>query len=156
MIKFEVLKEAEALLQGVLVSCRRIVKNNPLKRSKEVPCLIISMASKHCFSYFRSDSTLRGIFHQRLDCFHAQLSVELDLDGRDLRASTICGQSDKTSTSNTGSPYLRPSPKLKRTPVVINTSFFFTPGIGLLRNRLLMVKCQASHLARLVVRVASN
>ncbi len=158
-MKFEVLKEAEALLQGVLVSCRRIVKNNPLKRRKEVPCLIISMASAKCFSYFRSDSTLRGIFHQRLDCFHAQLSVELDLDGRDLRASTIYGHSDKTSTSNTGqkaNPYLRPWPKLKRTPVVSNTSFFFTPGVGLLKNRSLKVMCKASHFASSVVRVLSN
>ena len=158
-MKVEVLKKAEALLQGVLVSCRRIVKNNPLKRRQEVPCLIISMASEKCFSYCGSVSSLRGIFPQRLDCFQAQLGVELAQDGRDLRASTICGHSDKTSTSNTGqkaNPYLRPSPKLKRTPVVSNTSFFFTPGVGLLKNRSLKVMCKASHFASSVVRVLSN
>jgi len=96
-MKVEVLKKAEALLQGVLVSCRRIVKNNPFARSKEVPGLIISMAFENCFSYFGSVSTLRGIFHQRLDCFQAQLGVELAQDGRDLRASTIYGHSDKIS-----------------------------------------------------------
>ena len=76
-----------------------------------------------------------------------------------VRVPTISGHSDKTSTSNTGqkaNPYLRPSPKLKRTPVVSNTSFFFTPGVGLLKNRSLKVMCKASHFASSVVRVVSN